>query len=139
METLNPLLNLVIEVKTSLELGFSVRQGIMNFLSSDRSEFRNFVARWLTSVDAREPTRELLAVKTVRTRIVLTTLEKGLLGAPLLPALTELEVELFEFVEAEMDMHAKSLAFKMMVPLFLFMFPAWMLLLLGPLMSGFAP
>jgi hypothetical protein len=58
--------------------------------------------------------------------------ERGLAGQPTHEALGILEAEVQRAAEAELDEHLAALPFKVLIPLLLFQFPAYLLLLLGP-------
>ncbi len=60
--------------------------------------------------------------------------ERGSRGEPTMDALRALETEVESKAEAELDAHVAALPFKVLLPLLLFQFPAYLLLLLGPLL-----
>lgn len=60
--------------------------------------------------------------------------ERGCAGQPTLEALTALEAEVEAAARAELEDHIATLPFKVLIPLLLFQFPAYLLLLLGPLL-----
>lgn len=55
-------------------------------------------------------------------------------GQPILEALQALEHETTQAAQAELDDHISSLPFRVMIPLLLFMFPAYLIVLVGPLL-----
>ena len=61
-------------------------------------------------------------------------IERGSQGQPILEALISLENEVDLAAGAELDLHISTLPFKVLMPLLLLQFPAFMLLLLGPLL-----
>lgn len=58
--------------------------------------------------------------------------ERGLAGQPAHEALGVLEAEVQQAAESELDEHLATLPFKVLIPLLLFQFPAYLVLLLGP-------
>lgn len=54
------------------------------------------------------------------------------MGQPVLDHLAALEDEITKAADAELDIHISTLPFKMLIPLLLFQFPAYLVLLLGP-------
>lgn len=62
-------------------------------------------------------------------------LERGLSGQPILEALQALESETLRAASSELDTHVGRLPFLSMVPLFTFQFPAYLILLIGPIFS----
>jgi hypothetical protein len=69
----------------------------------------------------------------VRRNLILL-LEKGLLGEPILQNLTTFAEEVQEQSFAEIELFLAQLPFRMLLPLLFFLFPAFLLLLLGPLL-----
>jgi hypothetical protein len=59
---------------------------------------------------------------------------RGCNGQPVLEALRGLEDEVEQAAQAELNDHISTLPFKVMLPLLLFLFPAYLLVLIGPLM-----
>lgn len=60
-------------------------------------------------------------------------LERGCGGQPISEALLQLQEEVEKAVDHELELHIAGLPFKALVPLLLFQFPAFLLLLLGPI------
>jgi hypothetical protein len=58
---------------------------------------------------------------------------RGCLGQPVLEPLRALEDEIERAAQAELDDHISTLPFRVMLPMLIFMFPAYLLVLLGPL------
>lgn len=61
-------------------------------------------------------------------------IERGTRGEPTMEALRALESEVESAAQAELDAHVAALPFKVLLPLLLFQFPAYLILLLGPLL-----
>lgn len=59
---------------------------------------------------------------------------RGCHGQPVLDPMRGLEDEIERAAQAELDEHISTLPFKVMLPLLLFLFPAYLLVLVGPLM-----
>jgi hypothetical protein len=60
--------------------------------------------------------------------------ERGCNGQPVIEYLEGLEKEIDFASHAELDLHISTLQFKALIPLLLFQFPAYLVLLLGPLL-----
>lgn len=62
-------------------------------------------------------------------------LESGYAGAPVLRELRALKSETLEQLELDLKNHVERLPLKMLLPLLLLMFPAFLILLFGPMMT----
>jgi hypothetical protein len=65
-------------------------------------------------------------------------ISRGLEGQPIVEPLTALEAEIETAANHELDQHLATLPFKALIPLLGLQFPAFALLLLGPLMRELA-
>ena len=138
MEGLAPPLELLISVKSAIECGESVRVGILKYVSNNKSEFAQTVGRWLFALDQNGKHQELIkSIKSSYRQAVLRVLEQGLRGQSIMPILTELEKEINEACNREIEQFIALLPLKLLIPLLLFQFPAYLLLLLGPLLKNF--
>lgn len=138
MEGVAPPLELLIVVKSSLECGESVRTGIRNYLRSSSHEFTSVVRQWMFLLDQNMTTQALLDdVPSPYRRALFRVLQQGLQGQSILPTLKELEIEIKEASQREIDRFISLLPIKMLVPLLLFQFPAYLILLLCPLVRKF--
>jgi hypothetical protein len=64
-------------------------------------------------------------------------LESGKKGEPILKEWRSLRLELENQIETDLKAHVESLPFKMLIPLLLLLFPAFLVLLFGPIMQMF--
>lgn len=64
-------------------------------------------------------------------------LESGYAGAPVLRELRALKSETIEQLELDLKNHVERLPLKMLLPLLLLMFPAFLILLFGPITTQF--
>ncbi len=135
MENISPTLNLILEVKSSLEAGLSVRSGVLKFLNSPQTSFHIDVTQWFHQIEHQQNNNNLLNKLPLYRRTLLIVLEKGLRGIPILHTLDQLEKEVILACETEMEDYVKSLPLKMMIPLLLFLFPAYLILLFGPFLE----
>ena len=78
-----------------------------------------------------------LSFPTYYQKALVTLLRMSLNGAPVLDALAELEEEMSEELHRQITAHLESLPFKLLIPLMLFFFPAFVVLLFGPLLNHF--
>jgi hypothetical protein len=61
-------------------------------------------------------------------------IECGCAGQPTLEYLQQLESEIESAAQAELELFVATLPFKVLIPMLLFQFPAYLLLLLGPVL-----
>lgn len=134
MENISPTLALLLEVRAALEGGTSVRTGIHQFLKQSRNPFVEVVSTWLLRLDQSQETLGLIAPLHPCRRALLLLLEKGIKGLPILPQLIELENEIVRSCEAELDEQIQKLPIKLLLPVLFLMFPAYLMLLLGPIL-----
>jgi hypothetical protein len=138
MEGLAPVLRCLIEIQSSVQNGETVRAGLLKFSQfvTDRGEvaedFRRLLFAWDQGGDWRLQIRRM---KTPFRRSLAEITIMGLAGQSVLSHLEELRIEIERACEIEIKRHLDLLPLKMLVPLLLFQFPAFLLLLFGPLLS----
>lgn len=138
MEGLAPPLQLLWEVKRAMERGQSVKQGVLGFVRGGDGEFSAQVAQWLALLQQGQETRACLeGVSSLHRRTLLQVLERGLRGESIYSTLQQLESEIIEACEDEISRKVARLPFLLLGPLLLFQFPAFLLLLFGPLLQNF--
>lgn len=136
MEDISPTLYLLLIVRTALENGHSVRTGVRQFLSTSKDPFVEVVSKWLLFVDQDQSLHTLLENLHPCRRSLLLLLDKGLKGLPILPHLMTLEDEIIQSCEVEIETQIQKLPLLLMLPLFLLMFPAYLILLFGPIIQS---
>ncbi len=141
MEDISPTLILLWEVKRALEKGVSIHSGVENYILKNRSsKFAFQVEIWWLAQKNRSDSQYLearkLKEKTTMTRKYLfEILELGIKGQSILETLKTYEKELIQNCEDEIQTHIARLPLILMIPLMGLVFPALMILLLGPLLS----
>jgi hypothetical protein len=136
MESLNPTQALVLALKFGLERGNSVGHSSRAFLKEPENKLTAVVGQWLVLRElGQNPEILLKNVKSPYRQAILRILDRGLLGETIYPALVLAETEINESVTAEIDAFLSLLPLKMLIPLLLFQFPAFLLLLFGPLLN----
>lgn len=137
MEGLSPSLKCLIEMQSALQNGETVRSGLKRYLSNANSkdrfarQTRAFLFAWEQGQDWRAVIR---SIKEIHRRTLLEIAASGLAGQSILPHLESLRSEMVDAAELEIEAHLEMLPLKMLVPLLLFQFPAFLLLLFGPLL-----
>lgn len=133
MESLNPTLKLIWQVKKAIEKGASVRSGIKNYLHDESGPWKQVLILWLVKLEQGTNTSELVQnQKSPYRRQLLLILEKGIKGDSILPILAQLEKETQEKVEMDLEEFTLKIPYVLLLPLCLFIFPACLILMLGP-------
>ncbi len=147
MENLSPTLQLLLAVRGALESGYSVRTGILNFLNKYPTQystqiffrsqsFRELVSLWLLTIDQGQEAASFINSLHPCRRTLLLLLEKGLKGLPILPILIELENEIIKSCDEELNELIQKIPLLLLFPVLFLMFPAYLILLLGPLLES---
>ncbi len=133
MEDLNQPLLLLLNVKRSLEQNQTTLSGVHRFLARHRGKFRNQVEAWLYHL--KKETKAPAAGKkmTFHEMALLALIERGLRGESIYAHLKDLEVDLNAHLQEKIDAFLQKLPILMMIPLTLFLFPAFLTLLIGPI------
>ena len=138
MDGLAPPLKCLIHIQSSLQNGESVRTSLARYLQiSDVSDafgqtLRKFLFSWEQGHDWRV---HLKSAGSSHRRALLEVLACGLSGQSVLPHLESLKDEMTSACDLEIADHLEMLPLKMLAPLLLFQFPAFLLLLFGPLLK----
>lgn len=140
MEGLAPPLELLMSVKRAIEKGLSVKVGIVDYLKRSNGEFAVVVTRWFGLLQqGQDPQACRQVLSSIHRRTLLLVLERGLRGEPIYSMLLQLEEEMIEACHEEITNKIAKLPFLLLIPLLLFQFPAFLLLLFGPLLQNFFP
>ncbi|KYG70770.1 hypothetical protein AZI85_02240 [Bdellovibrio bacteriovorus] len=138
MEGLAPPLELLSSVKRAIEKGQSVKQGVLHYIKKHDGEFPLIVTQWLALLQQGQDPKECIqGLSSLHRRTLLQILERGLRGEAIHGVLVRLEEELIEACNEEITNKIARLPFIMLVPLLIFQFPAFLMLLFGPLLQNF--
>jgi hypothetical protein len=135
MENISPTLRLALKISEVMDSGQSVKMGILDFLKTDFSDFSETVRAWLFQIEQNFSSQLVLNSTNPYQRVLLICLENGLKGAPIKNQLLEIQNEIQKNCELEIEELAASLPVKLLFPLLFLMFPAFMILILGPFIS----
>jgi len=135
VEYLAPPLECALEIRAAIQSGRSVREGALLFAQSCPCPFAEVIGRLILRHDQGESATNLL-------RLASTPLQRGLFmlilrgsrGEPVGTPLNGLIDELRTASEVQMEEFAQTLPSRLMLPLLLLQFPAFLILLLGPLL-----
>lgn len=136
MENLTPpLLEAVCELRWRISAGNSMKEALRLYLESAETCFsQNLREWWALKNQGRAGPETAEKFVTHYQKALVELIERGLAGQPTLDHLGALEDEVEKAAQSELEMHVATLPFKVLIPLLLFQFPAYLLLLLGPLL-----
>lgn len=139
MEDLAPPLELLMSVKSSIEKGKSIQDGIKRYLSVPGDPiFVRSVRQWYMLTERQMPTQELVgAISSIYRRQVLQLLEKGIKKEPIYNQILILEHEIYQACEREIQEKLIKLPYLVMIPVLFFQFPALLAVIFGPLLQNF--
>ena len=136
MEPLAPSLKLVIELKKHLLQGISVHLALKKYTERVEDDFSLWIQKWLLRLEQGEsPEKGLHAMPNLYRRSLLQLLILGMKGQPIYAYLCEMEKELLDLSYSEMELLLAKLPFRLLLPLLLLQFPAFLMLLLGPVLQ----
>lgn len=129
-----PLLSAIREVKWHLLSGRSVKDSAAEFVRVGRGEFALKLRELLVLREQGTLGDKATAFENPYQRAFWDLLERGLSGHPILEPLVALEDEADRVALNDLDAHVASLPFKALLPLLFFQFPAFVMLLVWPLL-----
>ncbi len=132
MEDLTPpLLHAVREVRWHMNSGKAMKESLQCYLDGTLDSFSLELRRnWIL----KQKGGSIPQLRSHLAQSFWNLVERGLAGQPAHEALGVLEIEVERAAERELDEHLAALPFKVLIPLLLFQFPAYLLLLLGPML-----
>lgn len=136
MENLNPAMALLLSLKFGLEKGITPKMAAREFLGESQGDLAKLVGQWIAAREAgKNPDILLNQVKSPQRQVLLRLMDRGLQGDSIYATLQQLEGEVQEAVRGEIDTYVATLPIKMLIPLLLLQFPAFLILLFGPLLG----
>ncbi len=125
------------ELVMTMESGQSARHIIEKYVASSRSKWSKELAKVFYAYSAGSFNKHLLRqVKNSYERAMLSLIVRSLEGQPILSELKALERQYFKAHEQQLDIHLLRLPYLALVPLFLFLFPSYLILMLGPILKN---
>lgn len=144
MEDLAPPLELLLIVKSSIEKGKSIQDGIKRYLGTQsghtfaKQSFVMTTRQWFLLIERQRGTHEVTAgVRSIYRRQVLQLLEKGIKKEPIYNQILILEHEIYQACEREIQEKLIKLPYLVMIPVLFFQFPALLTVIFGPLLQNF--
>jgi hypothetical protein len=128
-----PLLAAVREVHWRIVSGKSMKESLQLYLESSATPFTRRLREWWILKNQGRAIDEAL-FSTHLQKAFIHLIERGCGGQPTLEPLRALEAEIEEAARAELELFLAALPFRVMLPMLFFIFPAYLLLLLGPVL-----
>lgn len=135
MENLAECLRWTLRLRLALECGDSVRVALKR--ERMRTPFDTLIHDFVFCVDQRGDLEKLFDHLGTYERALFELIRAGLSGNKIYERVLEYEKELTAKCLDEIQKEIDLLPFKLMVPVLLFQFPAYLLLILGPIIQKF--
>lgn len=126
-----PSIAFLMDIKSGIEQGVSVNESILRVLNRQKDEFGLQMALWWSY--EKNAIGNQIVFKTQYQKSLAEILHNGLQGAPIYEQLQLLEKEMSEEFERQWRGHLEALPMKLSLPLLVFFFPAYIVLMFGPL------
>ncbi|MCB0393176.1 MAG: type II secretion system F family protein [Bdellovibrionales bacterium] len=133
MEDLAPTLKILFEVELALASGESVRT-VLNSPEILETATGRALRRWYATFE-RTGKFERAALSTKQEKAMILLFKLGLQGRSIVEELNSLQEECWEESRNQILKFAELLPFKLLFPIALFVFPALMMMILGPILS----
>ncbi|MGE0527275.1 MAG: hypothetical protein AB7G93_22230 [Bdellovibrionales bacterium] len=133
-----PLLTAIRETRWLVSSGRSMRESFRMYLDSTNDSLAAHLRqRWILKWQTPHHSTSLTPFPSHYQSVFWEIVERGCAGQPVLESLVALEEEVELAAQAELDHHLATLPFKALIPLMTLQFPAFLLVLLGPLWREF--
>ena len=135
MGHLVPSIDFLKKIKHKLQQGNSVSQSIELSLNHLSDPFTAKVKIWWLAHQSNQQVE--VKFKTHYQRTMISIFEEGIAGTPIYESLDYLEVEMLEEFERQWKLYLERLPSLLSLPLLFLFFPAYIILLFGPLLNQF--
>ncbi len=127
-----PVLQAVRSVQWFMQSGLSMNESLRSYMEMHNDSFAAQIREAHMALIKGRP-REVF-LESHRQQAFWNLIVRANKGEPVLEALRHLEEEIEHAAQSELEEHIALLPFKMMLPLLLLMFPAYLIVLIGPLL-----
>lgn len=134
MEALAPEHQFLLDLKTGLESGKSAQQVSQKYIKEHSNSFAFELSSWLYHVN-QGTAKNLYIYKSFYRRLIFDLINSSRSGEPIYERVVETEKEIHILCEIQIKKFMNRLGFLGLLPLMLFMFPAFLILLFGPIIS----
>jgi len=133
MEYIAPQLQCIMDLQAQMKAGDSVKLSLHRYIDRHEGPFSEGLKLWLLKNGSfKDGLENPFSKSGFYTKSLIGLISKGLEGEPILKNLNELEQELRQACKGQVDQYMERLSLLSLVPLLVFQFPAFMLLLFGP-------
>lgn len=135
MDSLAPPLEALLYIKLKIQTGASTRESIKDYIyTHPNCLFAKNLDLWLFEVESLQS----ISYKNMNNpyrRLFIELLKRGLEGEPILKLLHHLEMDMIEACKEDIQKQIQKLPFITLIPLLFLQVPAFLVLVIGPLMS----
>ncbi len=135
MEGIAPTLQLCIETRMLVERGESLYTGLKKILPYLQLDIRGDVIRLLLQFEKNSEVQLKFAKASIYRQELLRIIAAGLLGEPIAVRLKEIEIEIQAVCEMETEKFISTLPVRAILPILLLQFPAFLILMFGPIVQ----
>lgn len=138
MEDLAPPLRLTLSLRFDLERNLPVTAAIQNYVAKEREkEWRETVQMLLLQQQAGgSPDVIIRQQRSSYRRAIFSLILRGHRGEPIYSQLCQIEEEMLQASQEELEHFHLGLPIRTLLPLLLLQFPAFLILLIGPLLGA---
>ena len=130
-----PSLSFVKNLKSGLQQGLSVLESFEQSLAKEDNEFGLKISLWWSY--EKNGIYNQIRFETHYQKHLIEILQSGFSGAPIYDHLCHLESEMTREFDRQWKAYLESLPLKLSIPLLIFFFPSYIVLLFGPLVLQF--
>ncbi len=136
MVSINPLLKIICDIRMQMESGVSAKSALEIYLQKNHDDFSGVVRQWFIGFQHQSCHNQLNdSYSSPYRKIFFQILESGFKGQMIFEALCQLEGEVNYACEQELELALQRLPFKLMLPMLALLFPAYLILLIGPILK----
>lgn len=136
MEDLAPAFQCVLRMKSALMSQVSLRNELRAYFDDQENEFSTRLQKWFQLYERSAPIEMQMVLfkgQSEYQKAFVQLLTQGLAGGSILEPITRLEEEIRQVSQIELDEFIAQLPFRLMIPLIVFILPALLIMVLGPI------
>ena len=135
MEYLAPPLKAILQIRFSIENGKSLKGALQGYISENNDEFALQIQDWFSDIKGHS-NKVMKSHNFLRSQFF-SVMKMGLNGQPISKELLILEEEMMNISKEDIHAHLDRLPSIALIPLLSLQFPAFMMVLLGPILKVF--
>ena len=134
MEHLAPPINCIISIEKAFLEGLTLKSGLKEYIELSDDDFTSEIQDLLKSFMIGKKNYDHKSTSIYRTAVK-ELIWSGLNGNSITKELRSLKEEIEAACKVELDAFVESIPFRSMIPILLFQFPSFLLILMGPLLT----